>query len=360
METSIDIAEIWMKERDRYAKQQSDKQFYEDLYRELQPYYLLKGHKPFISQEMVQKDPSLHDYYKNYYKRLELRKDWLKDFFEEGCAFYDMNASCIIELADVDLTNYSKLFALQLRNHNNSDYKVLYFLNFHFFKTFEQNLGKYKSFLGFITTNFDHLLLRPAKEVICWWLLIISEFNDFQLENKVSSFPPITYPILIEPVENDTMKPEEDSDLEKLIYTPNEPIPIEGALTLEEIKHYFSFLYKDKGEGEKPFLQKEEVEEMLNDGITIPVAPKKVKFHLNCTLRYPKDLVNYFIHRFIYFYNPGKKKMILQFLGHYIDAYEGALESKSYQNLSKNITGEEPKKNLHFELNDFLPERFRK
>ena len=105
-------------------------------------------------------------------------------------------------------------------------------------------------------------------------------------------------------------------------------------------------------------MSKEACDHIFKHGLTIPSIQPSEKYKLHFTRRFPKKVVDYFIYAFIVHYNCSMKRDILIFFGSYIQDYEKALDTSSYQSMAKNITGEHPK-NMKLRLVDYLPQRCR-
>lgn len=150
------------------------------------------------------------------------------------------------------------------------------------------------------------------------------------------------------------MKPEHQANATVKI---EKDILIHGTFSNEEILHFFSFLFCENSEIDGSFLSKEAFDHIFKHGLKIPSVLPLKKYKLHSTKRFPKKIVDFFIHSFIVRYNYNKKRDILNFFGSYIYDYEKALDTLGYQGVSKNITGEPPK-NMKHSLATYLPERF--
>jgi hypothetical protein len=111
--------------------------------------------------------------------------------------------------------------------------------------------------------------------------------------------------------------------------------------SLEQIKHYFSFLYKEKSENGEPYLKKEQVEKMFENGFCIPEKPIDSLFQLNCSKRYPVKNITFSINQF---YTKSYKKFsdkreYYQFFSMFIEGYSRFMDSpKEYINFSRNTS----------------------
>jgi hypothetical protein len=136
-------------------------------------------------------------------------------------------------------------------------------------------------------------------------------------------------------------------------------IRISGKMSDEEIRVFFSFLYKETSAGGMPFLTKEVFDIVFVHGLTIPLVPLTKKYKINCSLACPRKIVDMAIHLFIQKHSGGKKAQILKFLGSYFEEYSDALVSpRKLEMLASNINGEKsPRNKIDFEK--YLPKRYR-
>jgi hypothetical protein len=126
---------------------------------------------------------------------------------------------------------------------------------------------------------------------------------------------------------------------------------IEGKMSVEEIKHFFSFLYNEKFEKARsyefnPILTKDEIDMIFSNGLVIPEKPLETKVKLCIPPRFPKKIIDNAIYKFFNLnsYSHRDKKDYILFFANYIENYENALKSKkALESLSKNITGEKSK-----------------
>ena len=359
----IDLSEIWSAQVNAFHQGQSAKEDCDLLYNFLKPLYLKKGHKPFICVEDVEKDPSLESYYKNYHTRLTLRSGDLIDFFEHGNAFYDMDVDFVIKPGDLSHSEYSKLFAFKLNQyHSLSEHELRQFLAFQWRYNYGGDVSKFNDFLDFVLKHNQHLLNKIVQEGIKSWMsflsLVVPNNNSSPQKNE-------TQTVEIEEINPDKLATlsSEDNRGEAGIFS-NElsqlPVAIPGEMTLEEITHYFSFLYQKDEVSGTSFLEKEEVDEIFKKGIEIPAQPVARKFTLNSSRRFPKMIVHSFIYWFYRCYNIKRKSDILRFFGSYITDYAQALDHNGLQNLLKNITGTKTPKNKKYKPQDYLPDSLAK
>ena len=135
---------------------------------------------------------------------------------------------------------------------------------------------------------------------------------------------------------------------------------VEGKFKKEEVQQYFSFLYKEKSKEGKTFLLENEVTEIFKHGLAIPPEPLAKKYKLNCSLKFPKNIVEYGIYTFYKEHTANHHKQdILKFFANYIEDFANALKSdNTMQTWSDNVVGKMPVK-MKFEISEYLPQRFR-
>ncbi|RYZ62764.1 MAG: hypothetical protein EOO14_01300 [Chitinophagaceae bacterium] len=370
-EAQIDVAEIFEFELERLREGRNDEAFFKELRESLIPFYILKKHEPFVSQAAVAAGTSSEKYYYGYEERLKSQASWNLDYFKFRDAFYDYNLSCIVEKEDVIQELYSWLFALKVRQFEAYKEEFSSFLGYHYHVTFNGDKQEYALFLQSLLRYKDLIAPSLREEIITVAKEVDTLPRRTDYIETISNRP--TWEefkaLSLEAAPNTSVSTKVQGNGEEEIGVEEQPIKEQGTteatayaiqntsvLSKEEIDHFFAFLYKDRGDEEGSYLKKEEVEIMLQYGITIPAQPLQEKFKLNYTARYSKKLAEYLLHAFIVEYNRNEKGKFLQFLGSYIQDYELALSAQGLRNISKNFTGDRPsKRNILFKLEDFLP-----
>jgi len=132
-------------------------------------------------------------------------------------------------------------------------------------------------------------------------------------------------------------------------------IRINGVMSDEEIRRFFSFLYKETSSNGKPFITKEVFDIVFKNGLTIPDVPLKEKYSINCSLSSPRNQIDYAIHLFMQKHHGGKKAPYLKFFGSYFIEYSDALVSpRKLEMLASNISGvKSPRCKINFDK--YLP-----
>jgi hypothetical protein len=139
---------------------------------------------------------------------------------------------------------------------------------------------------------------------------------------------------------------------------------IDGKMSIDEIKHFFSFLYKEQFEKSsnnqfKPILTKDEVDMIFSNGLVIPAKPLEKKVKLCIPPRFPKKIIDFAIHKFFYINSNSQrdKKDYVLFFSNYIEDYKSALNSKiALESLAKNITGKSSTR-IKIKWDKYIPER---
>jgi hypothetical protein len=136
-------------------------------------------------------------------------------------------------------------------------------------------------------------------------------------------------------------------------------VRINGVMSDEEVRRFFSFLYKETSCNGKPFITKEVFDIVFKNGLTIPDVPLQKKYSFNCSLGSPRNQIDYAIHLFMRKNLRGKKGPYLKFFGSYFIEYSDALVSpRKLEMLASNINGvKSPRCKIDFDK--YLPIIFR-
>jgi hypothetical protein len=136
-------------------------------------------------------------------------------------------------------------------------------------------------------------------------------------------------------------------------------VRINGVMSNEEVRRFFSFLYKEISCNGKPFITKEVFDIVFKNGLIIPDEPLQKKYSFNCSLSSPRNQIDYAIHLFMQKHHGGKKAPYLKFFGSYFIEYSDALVSpRKLEMLTSNISGvKSPRCKIDFDK--YLPIIFR-
>ena len=361
----IDLADIWEYECDCFDRKEKSFEYYQELYLDLQPLYINAGIQPFLSPETIEKRIHKQDYFDRTNEMLQRPGSLFKIFYFQE-SFFDMKQPCIISIGDVSKSVFQKLFSLKLAQYKHGLVNIKDFLIHHLSKSFNNDQKEFYDFLHVTLIQESQLLGNPVIDRVTQ---IISSSDPLPKLTKDENLP--YYRKSMEEMKAWLEKP--DDIQEGTDESPENEMPlipdfeqetptgyqiIKGKFTKEEIYNFFSFLFKEKSENNKPFLPETEVVKIFKYGIAIP-PPNLIitRYKLNCSNRFPKKIITYAIYKFYTLYtNSNKSKLdILCFFGSYLDDFHSALESKeNLEKLSKNIRDNEPSR-MNFKIEKYFP-----
>jgi hypothetical protein len=291
-----------------------------------------------------------HDgYYKKYLRLEEENKsnNMVPDFFSHEGDFYDMDRNLNFSRAHINDVQFQILFGLKLMELEYSKANLKEFLDFQLYDNYYCNKEEYGYFLYRLTSKDSISYLLPSiNEKIQQW---IKENNiNLAIIDKEDV-------VEIDSVDNANNLIVDHWEIKK-----NQKI--DGKMSVEEIKHFFSFLYKEEFEKSsnyefRPILTKDEVDMIFSNGLLIPAKPLEKKVKLYIPPRFPKKVIDYAIYKFfdLNSYSHRDKKDYILFFANYIVDYENGLNSIiALESLAKNITGESSKKN-NINLDAYIP-----
>ena len=290
-------------------------------------------------------------YYDKYLRLEEDNKSYnsIPDFFMYEGDFYDMDRNLNFSRAYINDNIFQVLFALKLIELNYSTLNLKEFLDFQLYDNYNGNKEAYSYLLNKLLAKDSISYLLPS---------INNEIQQWIKINKIS----------IALIDN-----EDDVEIDSVNNTTNLIVDhwevkknqkINGRMSVEEIKHFFSFLYKEEYEKSsnyefRPILTEDEVDMIFSNGLVIPAKPLENKVRLCIPPRFPKKVIDYAIYKF---YNENSysyrdKKDYILFFANYIEDYKNALNSKkALESLAKNITGE-ISKNVKINWDIYVPKR---
>jgi len=303
---------------------------------------------PFLRKPITQE----HDGYYNKYLRLEEENNSnnvIPDFFSHKGDFYDMDRNLNFSRSYVNDEHFQVLFGLKLIELDSLKANIKGFLDFQLYDNYNGNKEEYGYFLHRLTAKDSISYLLPS---------INNEIQQWIKLNKISLA--LTYnenDVEIDSVDNTTNLIVDHWEVKK-----NQKI--NGRMSVEEIKHFFSFLYKEEYEKSsnyefRPILTEDEVDMIFSNGLVIPAKPLENKVKLCIPPRFPKKVIDYAIYKF---YNENSysyrdKKDYILFFANYIEDYKNALNSKiALESLAKNITGE-ISKSVKINWDIYVPKR---
>ncbi len=276
------------------------------------------------------------DGYYDKYVRLEEEKlsyNLIPDFFSHEGSFYDMDRNLNFSRVYVNDDLFQELFSLKLLELDYSKINLLEFMDFQLYDNYNGKKEEFGYFLYKLLAKDSIFCLLPSiNDKIHQWLKV----------NNIS--------LILNVLDEELDLEKEDEITKPLIdhWEEKKNQKIVGKMSIDEIKHFFSFLYKEKIEKSgnydfQPILTKEEVDMIFSNGLVIPAKPLETKVKLCIPPRFPKKVIDYAIYKLfdLNSYSHRDKKDYLLFIANYIEDYKNALNSKkALEFLAKNITGD--------------------
>jgi hypothetical protein len=132
---------------------------------------------------------------------------------------------------------------------------------------------------------------------------------------------------------------------------------IEVALTDDQVRAYFSFLYLEKNNLGLPYLEKTDTEKLLEFGFKVPPQPLPEKFRLNVTGQHKKSImeicVNLLFDKFSH--NLKNKLPFLKFLAFQFEDFNKYQSPEDFRSWSGNLTSKKLKvEMLPFKIQPYL------
>ena len=309
--------------------------------------------KPFFSKNQSSNTDSI--YYEKYVRfEEEYNEKTIPDFFIQDGDIYDLEETCNVSRNTVEENVFQRLFVFKLMELDQVKGTISKFLDFQLYDNFYGNKEAFGIFLLTMLSKDSNCYLSSA---------IASEIQQWIKKNNLSDL----HEMFGSTPDDEFLVDDETSNgqLEEH-WKERKNVEIKGHMTLEEIKHYFSFLYEEvininKPTMRGPFLTEMAVNQIFANGLVIPAIPLEEKFKLNTDPRFPKKIVNYAIHKFFSIHSLTKrdKADYLLFFGSYLKDYQEALSSKkSLIDMGSNISGEGSTRGK-IEWDKYIPTRFR-
>ena len=303
---------------------------------------------PFLRKPITQES---NGYYEKYLRLEEENKsnNMVPDFFIHESDFYDMDRFLNFSRININHDHFQILFGLKLIELDSSKANIKEFLDFQLYDNYNGNKEEYGYFLHRLTAKDSIYYLLPS---------INNEIQQWIKLNKIS--------LALIDNEDDVEMDSVDNATNLIVdhWEAKKNQKINGKMSIEEIKHFFSFLFLEEFEKSrnyefKPILTKVEVDLIFSNGLVIPANPLEKKVKLYIPPRFPKKVIDYAIYKFfdINSYSHRDKKDYILFFANYIQDYESALNSKeSLKAISNNITGEKsPKDKIKWE--EYIPSK---
>lgn len=286
--------------------------------------------KPFLTPPKNESEQKYYDKYRLL--RQEEFDKLIPDFFEYDGDFYDLDR---VQYAHKDFTraeDFEKLFIIKLLELKSIDFPIGEFLSFQQFDCFYGQKESIDSFLYQLTEKDGNChLLEDLCQVLRDWIgsQILELLEQSSKESKVAD-------------ENDSLIEQVDSQEQWEKETESlKGKRIKCKWSMEQILHYFSYLYKEKSEDGKPYVTKEQVHKIFENGFQIPDQPIDPLIKPNFSKRYPFKNITFGINKFysISHIKYTDKRAYFHFFSMYIDGYARFMTSpKVYENFSRNTS----------------------
>jgi hypothetical protein len=272
-------------------------------------------HKPFLVAAQAD-----DDYYQRYLQESvkEVEKT-VPDFFEYQGDFYDLNETHYIRREEVGDEVFGLFFQLKLEEiQDTTKTHLSKFYDFQLYDNFYGNKDEFDNFLKNLPATADY----------CWQLPEVSDgLNSLIIDRGDSN----SHNLLEKVLDNDNEQTEEW----KNYLSSRRGYLIPSIWTDDEVKAFFSFLYKYKSAIGESLLSKEEFDTIFQHGLRIPEEPLSNKISLRNTPQIPKRLLDAGVH--LFWSLNGRtaipKSDLLLFFANHLKQYEVALLSK--RNLDK-------------------------
>jgi hypothetical protein len=225
--------------------------------------------KPFLLAKVANED---NLYYEKYVRlEYEFQDKYIPDFFSYNGDFYDLDANLNISRRNTNDIVFKQLFLIKMLELNSARVSLPNFLNFQLYDNFYGDTEGLASFLIRLTgNNINPYLLPLLSGPINKWIndngqndafnLILNEEQNITEEEDV---------LRINLDSNGSIKKDEE------FYATKRNFKIQGHFTDDEIRHYFSFLYLEKGADKQPFLNEEAFKQIFANGLLIPQEPSR-------------------------------------------------------------------------------------
>jgi hypothetical protein len=302
--------------------------------------------KPFLT---FPKDESEINYYEKYRRQSqEVFNKLIPDFFEYEGEFYDLDRVQYAHKDFIRAEDFERLFIIKLLELKSNNYPLREFLTFQQFDSFYGQKESIDSFLYQLTEKDSncHLLQKLCQLLKDW---IGSQSLELLEQSSEESKVADESDSIIEQVDSQEEWEKETESLKGK--------RIKCNWSMEQILQYFSYLYKEKSEDGKPYVTKEQVDKMFENGFKIPDHPIDPLIKPNFSKRYPFKNITFGINQF---YTRSRikytdKRAYFQFFSMYIDGYARFMASpKVYENFSRNTSKALPSRTI-IKWEQYLP-----
>lgn len=253
------------------------------------------------------------------------KKDGL-DLFKWGGECFSYSKNEHIVYPDRDTPDFAWLFAFKLRQYRDNLTGLNSFLSHQIKANFGDDIKAFTNFIQLIFIAHEPLLGAKSQK--------IKDTIDLWAKNydpKASNDP------LFGNIKNWSK--------------------IKVALTDDQVRAYFSFLYLEKNNLGLPYLEKTDTEKLLEFGFKVPPQPLPEKFRLNVTGQHKKSImeicVNLLFDKFSL--NLKNKLPFLKFLAFQFEDFENYQSPEDFKSWSGNLTSKKLKvEMLPFKIQPYL------
>lgn len=314
----LNTADIWAYEF-ALTKGANEHSLYDMLIETIEPLISQKC-KPFLTNSEAK---SNNVYVIGYSQRYACRQT---DYFLWDDDYFDYQENLVIRYEEVETKAFALLFALKLRQYNDNLTALDGFLYYQLEANFNSNLEEFVIFLKGILIQYPEFLGPKFEKKIFQWR------EDF---NPLAVIQTGQFAVL-----ND----------------PDYWTPIMLLINDERSRTFFSFLYLERTNAGKPFLEKKEFDLLFRFGLKVPPIPLPKKFKLHTTPQYRKSIIECCTYLFYerYSANLKNKMAFLQFLAYQLEDFSHIKEDKDFKNWGKNFTKNKLKMDLPFDIQKYF------
>lgn len=314
----LDTSDIWAYEF-ALTQDTDDHSLYDALIQTIEPIIAQKCIPFLLETEATDKNKYAISYSGNYQRRQTDYFMWEGDYFE-------YKEPLIVMYKEYGVKTFAFLFALKLRQYHDNLISLDSFLYHQLATNFNSDKVEFFIFLkGLLIQHEDFLEPKLAKKIAQWK----EDFKPFagMYSGKHS-------------VLND----------------PTCWSSIEVIRGEEHVRAYFSFLYKERTDAGRPFLEKEEFDLLFRYGLKVPPIPLPKKLKLHTTPKYRKSIVESCTYLFYHRYSSNLKNKIpfLQFLAYQLEDFSHVKEEKDFKNWGKNFTKKKLVIDLPFDIRNYF------
>lgn len=316
----VDTGDIWKYEFNEFKVAQKPL-LYEKLIEVTEP-IISTYTKPFLKGKN-RTDGWAMKYYRNYPERYKSRNI---DYFEFDGDYFAYDELYTVKLSDINLKDFSFLFALKLRQYQDNLAALDSFLYYQLKANFKGNVKVFMNFLNSILIQYAEILGSIFEKKINLWETNYHPAGVIDINEEWFW-------------END-----ESWDI------------VELYITNDQVRAFFSFLYLERNDKGQPYLEKPDVEKLFRFGFKIPPVPLTRKFKLNLTSKSRKSIFEQCVYTFYNKYAGSQKNKVafLKFLAYTFEEFKHIQSADDFRNWSKNFTQKKFRTPLPFDIKRYF------